>query len=442
MSPGWTPGLATKGCRVDINPRNISWSGNGQGKCVLFKFGLGLPSVNGIPYSDYLARATLRAWVGVSFPAASVMILGGLALSWLIVYAAGGVDSIVPHFYYVPILFAAARFGAGAALVVALVAGVLAGPLTPVDVTAGISQEPERWLTRTGFFVGIGQLMAWLVIPALHPVTEELRRMRKEFDIRRGLRNDEFFLRYQPIYSLEQERYVGAEALIRWQHPIRGELSPAEFLDVAEDSLLIHDICDLALTEGCRQAAAWKALAAENRLPTWYVAVNLSARDVLRPELAAHVAAVLERHQLSPDLLHLELTETVLAMGETTEALHQLKRVGIQLAIDDFGTGYSSLAYLNRFPIDILKIDRQLISGLGLDPSARDLARGIVLLAGSLGLHTIAEGVETHEQLTIGRELQFDCIQGYYFARPLMADETPSLLLTDEPQQARLPTTQ
>ncbi|WP_019568572.1 bifunctional diguanylate cyclase/phosphodiesterase [Thioalkalivibrio sp. ALMg13-2] len=402
------------------------------------RFPSALPSTGGIRYTDYLARTTLRAWVGMSFVGASLLILGGLALSWLIVYTAGGADSIVPHFYYVPILFAAARFGAGAALVVALVAGVLAGPMTPVDVTAGIAQETERWLTRTVFFVGIGQLMAWLVIPALHPVTEELRRMRQEFDIRRGLRHNEFFLRYQPIYSLAQERHVGVEALIRWRHPIRGELSPAEFLDVAEDSTLIHDICDLALDEGCRQAGAWNALAAEHGRPAWYVAINLSAHDIVRPEMAAHVAAALDRHRLPPELLHIELTETVLAMDAATDALKQLKSLGIQLAIDDFGTGYSSLAYLNRFPIDILKIDRQLISGLGIDPSAHDLSRGMVLLAESLGLRTIAEGVETKEQLAIGRELKFDCIQGYYFARPLRAEEIPSLLLSDTPHTGHL----
>ncbi|WP_018866082.1 MULTISPECIES: bifunctional diguanylate cyclase/phosphodiesterase [unclassified Thioalkalivibrio] len=396
------------------------------------------PSAGGLRYSDHLARTTLRAWVGMSFVTASALILGGLILSWLIVYTAGGADSIVPHFYYVPILFAAARFGASTALVVALVAGVLAGPLTPVDVAAGTAQETERWLTRTGFFIGIGQLMAWLVIPALHPVTEELRRMRQEFDIRRGLRHNEFFLRYQPIYSLELERHVGVEALIRWQHPIRGELAPADFLDVAEDSSLIHDISDRVLNEGCRQAAEWRAQATEHGHPPWYVAINLSAHDIVRPEMAAHVAAALERHQLPPELLHIELTETVLAMDNATDTLHQFKSLGVPLAIDDFGTGYSSLAYLNRFPIDILKIDRQLISGLGLDPSARDLSRGIVLLADSLGLRTIAEGVETREQLEIGRQLRFDCVQGYYFARPLLAKEIPALLLSDEPRTGAL----
>ncbi|WP_019624132.1 putative bifunctional diguanylate cyclase/phosphodiesterase [Thioalkalivibrio thiocyanoxidans] len=386
---------------------------------------------NGSWYSEYLARTTLRSWVGMSFVSATLIIVGGLLLSWLIPYLAGGADRIVPHLYYVPILFAAARFGPGAALIVALVAGVLAGPLTYVDVATATAQETERWLTRTAFFVGIGQLMAWLVIPALRPVTEELRRMRQEFDIRRGLKHNEFFLRYQPIYSIRQRRFVGVEALIRWQHPVHGELTPADFLDVAEDSSLIHDIGELVVAEACRQTEEWKNHAQAQGREPWYTAINLSARDLIRPELAYDVARALKRHHLPPDLLTIELTETVLVLEDAKPALAALKHLGVHLAIDDFGTGYSSLAYLNRFPIDTLKLDRQLVSNLGHDPSAADLARGIALLAGSLGLTTVAEGIETRHQIELSRELGFDRIQGFYFARPLQADEVPSLLLLE-----------
>ena len=399
------------------------------------------PSADDGPSADQFARSALRAWVGMSLPAALLLTAGGLAFSWLIVVAAGGADSIVPHFYYVPILFAAARFGPSAALVVALVAGLLAGPLTPVDVAAGTAQETERWLTRTVFFVGIGQLMGWLVIPALHPVGAELRRMRQEFDIRRGLGNNEFFLRYQPIYSLAQSRYVGAEALVRWNHPIRGELAPASFLDVAEDSPLIHEITDRVIEQACRQAAEWQQQAAARGETPWHVAVNLSTTDLRRPELVCTIAEIVGRHGLSPELLHVEITETVLARDDARDALAQLKRLGVRIAVDDFGTGYSSLAYLHRFPIDILKIDRQLISGLGIDPSARNLSRGIVLLAGSLGLRTIAEGVENREQLEIGRELGFDCIQGYYFARPQPAEALADFPVPADLQPGTLPTT-
>lgn len=398
------------------------------------------PLAANIRYSDYLARTTLRAWVGMSFLSATLIIVAGLLISWLMPYLAGGADSIVPHFYYVPILFAAARFGPGAALIVALVAGVLAGPLTYVDVAAATAQETERWLTRTAFFVGIGQLMAWLVIPALHPVTEELRRMRQEFDIRRGLKHNEFFLRYQPIYSLRQRRFVGVEALIRWQHPAHGELAPADFLDVAEDSSLIHDIGELVIAEGCRQTEEWATLAREQGRGPWYTAINLSARDLVRPELAYDVASALNRHHLPPELLTIELTESVLALDDAEPALEALKHLGVHLAIDDFGTGYSSLAYLNRFPIDTLKLDRQLVSRLGHDPSAEDLARGIVLLASSLGLKMVAEGIETLEQVERGQELGFDLIQGFYFARPLTADQIPSLLMIDNVDPDHPPT--
>lgn len=395
------------------------------------RFDASLPATGGVRYSDYLARTTLRAWVGMSFISATLIIVAGLLVSWLIPYLAGGADRIVPHFYYVPILFAAARFGPGAALVVALVAGVLAGPLTYVDVAAATAQETERWLTRTAFFVGIGQLMAWLVIPALHPVTEELRRMRQEFDIRRGLNYNEFFLRYQPIYSVHQRRFIGVEALIRWQHPVHGELTPADFLDVAEDSSLIHDIGELVIGLACQQTAAWRTLAQAQGREPWYTAINLSARDLIRPELSYDVSRALKRYHLPPELLTIEITETVLALEDAEPALEALKQLGVHLAIDDFGTGYSSLAYLNRFPIDTLKLDRHLISGLGHDSSAEDLARGIVLLAGSLGLKTVAEGIETREQIDISHELGFDRIQGFYFSRPLLADEIPDMLLAD-----------
>ncbi|WP_231367713.1 MULTISPECIES: bifunctional diguanylate cyclase/phosphodiesterase [unclassified Thioalkalivibrio] len=389
----------------------------------------------GTRYSDYLARSTLRSWVGMSFLSATLIVILGLLVSWSVTYLAGGADNLVPHLYYVPILIAAARFGPGAALIVALTAGILAGPLTYVDVAAGTAQETERWLTRTAFFVGIGQLMAWLVIPALTPVTEELRRMRQEFDIRRGLRHNEFFLRYQPIYSSRQRRFVGVEALIRWQHPVHGELTPVDFLDVAEGSSLIHDIGKLVIAEACRQTEDWKTLAEAQGQEPWYTAINLSARDLIRPELAYDVASALKRHHLPPELLTIELTETVLALEDAEPALEALNHLGVQLAIDDFGTGYSSLAYLNRFPIDTLKLDRQLVSRLDHDPSAEDLARGIVLLASSLGLKMVAEGVETQKQVELGHDLDFDLMQGFYFARPLRSDEVPALLLASTADQ-------
>lgn len=384
---------------------------------------LGASNDTGVGIADLLAQRTLRASIATSRRGALTIIVGGLVGSWLIVFLAGGADSMVPHWYYIPILFAAARFGPAAALVVALVAGVLAGPLTFVEVAAGSAQDPARWLTRTAFFVGIGQLMAWLFAPSLRPIGEEISRLRDEHEIRKALSKNEFSLVYQPVVSLSSQSFVGVEALIRWHHPQRGEVSPAEFMPVAEESNLIHEISDFVLDEACRQAAAWRELARKQGAEPWFMAVNLSGRDLLLPNLATKVEQALERHSLPPQLLHIELTESVLALDETVFQLRQLKRIGVKLSVDDFGTGYSSLSYLDRFPVDTLKIDRSLVSNLGPEPSSQALAKGMVLLAGSLNLETVAEGLETEEQLRIGKELGFHFVQGYLFARPMPPDD-------------------
>ncbi len=373
--------------------------------------------------ANLLAYRTLRASIAMSRRGALSAIIGGLLGSWLIVYLSGGADSMVPHWYYVPIIFAAARFGPIAALVVALIAGILAGPLTYVDVAAATLQDPARWLTRTGFFVGNGLLMAWLFGPSLRPFGEEIGRMREELEIQRALKKDEFALVYQPVLSLESLSVVGVEALIRWHHPERGEVSPGHFMPVAEESKLIHEISDFVLDEACRQASVWHRECETQGRESWYMAINLSSRDLLDPTLASRVERTLERHSLPARLLHIELTESILAADEAVFQLRQLKRIGVHLSIDDFGTGYSSLSYLDRFPVDTVKIDRSLVMNLGPEASSQALAKGMVLLANSLELATVAEGLETEEQLEIGRQLGFHFAQGYLFARPLPPDE-------------------
>jgi len=383
--------------------------------------------------SEQLAKQTLRASVATSSTVAVPLIVLGLAASWLIVYYAGGGAYMVPHWYYLPILFAAARFGMTGAFVVAVIAGILAGPLTYHDVASATSQETSEWLTRTGFFIGIGVLMGWMVQPSLRPITEELHRLHKELAIRRALKHGEFFLRYQPILSLEQGSFVGVEALVRWQHPTQGELSPAAFIEIAEQSSLICDLSDFVIEEACRQAAEWRELALTQNKPPWYIAINLSARDLERPNLAQRISHALEKYELPAGLLHVELTESVLLFEGAEFQLRQLKKLGINLAVDDFGTGFSSLSYLHRFPVDILKIDRSLIADLTPEKPSQALANGMVLLSKSLGLRTIAEGMENIEQLKIGRGLKFDCAQGYYFAKPLKAEEIPKFLLSPAP---------
>lgn|GEM_PF-1515152 len=378
-----------------------------------------------------LAYRALRASVGMSRRLALALICVGLGGSWLLSYTSGGADSIAPHWYYVPILFAATRFGPMAALIVASMAGLLAGPLTPGNVAASESQELVQWLSRAGFFILIGQVSGWLLAPTVrYPLAEEVRRLRIEHRIRSALKQDEFKLVYQPIYSIEQGRHVGVEALIRWEDPDRGTIPPAEFIGVAEETDLIQEISNFVLEEACRQTAEWRDLAEARGSVPWHVAVNLSARDMARPELARVVEDALQRHQLPPELLILEMTESALAYDGTAFQLHQLKKLGVKVAIDDFGTGYSSLSYLDRFPVDILKIDRSLINHLGPDEDSQRLARAIMGLARTMELTTIAEGIETAEQLEIGRKLDFDLVQGYHFERPQSGADIPALLLS------------
>lgn len=377
----------------------------------------------------------MRACIGLSRESSLAVIGVGLIGSWLLSYSSGGSDILAPHWYYLPILFAATRFGPLAALIVASAAGLLAGPLTPGDVAAGRPQDLLQWLSRAGFFILIGQVSAWLLAPTVRrPLAEEVRRLRIEYRIRTALRHGEFKLVYQPIHSIKQGRHVGVEALIRWEDPVKGIIPPSEFISVAEETDLIHEVSDFVLEEACRQAAEWRDLAESHGSEPWHVAVNLSARDMERPELVRVVKDALNRYALPPDLLTLEMTESALAYEGTTFQLHQLRKLEIKVAIDDFGTGYSSLSYLDRFPVDILKIDRSLIDHLGPDESSQRLARAIMGLARTLELTTIAEGIETAEQLEIGRELDFDLVQGYYFEPPQPGASIPALLLSKDTQ--------
>ncbi len=382
--------------------------------------------------ADTLARNTLRASIGSSRTTGIALVLAGLAGSWLIVHLAGGANSMVPHWYYIPILFAAARFGAYAALVVALCAGVIAGPLTYENVAAGTTQELSRWLTRTAFFVGIGQLMAWLGGPSLRPFTEEVSRLRQEYEIRRGLAQREFFLRYQPIYCLNTRQCVGFEALIRWQHPSRGELAPGAFIDIAEQSPLIHDLTDFVINEACRQSAAWNALATSLNKPALHIAINLSARDLEQTDLTRKILDALKRYNLSAERLHVELTESVLALSGAAFQLRKLRQAGIKLHIDDFGTGYSSLSYLSKLSMDYIKVDRSLIDDICSNAHSRTLADCIVVFAKKFELQTVAEGIENESQLAMARSKGFDLAQGFYLSRPLLAEAVPKVILTQK----------
>ena len=255
-----------------------------------------------------------------------------------------------------------------------------------------------------------------------------MQRLTLEADLRQAVECEEFQLLYQPIVALDEGRIVGAEALVRWAHPERGLVSPAEFIPAAEETGLIVPMGRWVLREACRQARAW-----HDQHPAHVpvrVSVNLSPKQLQHPDIVADVTRALADSQLDPHCLLLEVTESVLM--EDTEAniatLHQLKALGVSLAIDDFGTGYSSLSYLRRFPIDIVKIDKSFIDGIAEGSESSALARAIIMLGQTLRLDTVAEGIEHAAQFGELRELGCALGQGYHFARPLPADSVGELL--------------
>jgi EAL domain-containing protein (putative c-di-GMP-specific phosphodiesterase class I) len=247
-----------------------------------------------------------------------------------------------------------------------------------------------------------------------------------EADLRHALERGELLLHFQPKVDLASGEITGAEALVRWQHPQRGLIAPGMFIPLAEETGLILPIGEWVLATACAQVRAWQ----DAGLPVVPVAVNLSARQFRKTDLAKTVHRVLRESGIAPRLLELELTESMIMRDPLAAAaiMQQLKALGVRLALDDFGTGYSSLNYLRRFPVDCLKIDRSFISDAASDPSAAAVATSIVAIAHSLGLHAIAEGVETGEQLDFLRDCGCDSLQGYYFSRPVPAEAFAALL--------------
>jgi len=217
---------------------------------------------------------------------------------------------------------------------------------------------------------------------------------------------------------------VAAEALVRWAHPERGLLEPAQFISLAEESGTIVAVGRWVLGEACQQAATWRG---NGNRPA--VSVNLSAREMARPDLVEVVGEALDASGLDADRLWLEITESVLMEDAdlAVTALSRLRGLGVHLSVDDFGTGYSSLSYLRRFPVDSLKVDRSFVAGLQTDPEDAAIVEAVVSMAHSLGLSVVAEGVETDEQVQRLRALGCEAAQGYFFAAPVPASALESL---------------
>src|SRR5579872_1213454 len=258
-----------------------------------------------------------------------------------------------------------------------------------------------------------------------------------EESLRRALERREFALHYQPQVSLTTGKITGAEALLRWTHPIRGPVSPAQFIPVAEDCGLILPIGNWVLREACNQTRIWQD--AGLLLPS--IAVNISAMEFRNENFLEGVFAVLGDTGLGPESLELELTESVLMKrAESAESiLRALRAKGVQLAVDDFGTGYSSLSYLRRFPIDALKIDQSFVRQITTAPNETTIVKAVISMARSLNLRVIAEGVETQEELAFLQVNQCDEAQGYYFGRPVPPQQFAALLENGLPESVLQP---
>lgn len=253
--------------------------------------------------------------------------------------------------------------------------------------------------------------------------------LRMESELRSGLTRKEFRMYYQPIICLRTEKILGFEALMRWQHPRRGLVMPGEFIPMAEETGLIHPLGLWTLEETCRQATQWKEQFPDTRLA---VNVNLSATQIADLRLVDQMKTMLQETEFDPRrlVLRVEITESALMdhAEAVPPALIELKKLGIQLCIDDFGIGYSSLSYLHRLPVDMLKIDRSFVSRLDVGGENCEIVRTIIVLAHSVGLQVVAEGIERYEHVIALRSMHCEYGQGYLYSRPVSAEEATKLL--------------
>lgn len=254
-------------------------------------------------------------------------------------------------------------------------------------------------------------------------------RLTLETDLRKAIEQGEFILHYQPIFDLLNDQLVGFEALVRWQHPVHGLIAPTQFLPIAEETGLIIPIDGWVISQACQQVNYW-----EKKFSSIFslkVSINLSAKDFRKPNLIEDIDILLAKIGLEGQLITIEITESMLIenLENTIDVLNQLKLRNIQISIDDFGTGYSSLSYLHRLPIDNLKIDRSFVKQMQADKRDYQIVNTITALSRQLGLITIAEGIETPQQLLLLKQLSCQLGQGYLFSEPLPADEIENKML-------------
>jgi predicted signal transduction protein with EAL and GGDEF domain len=261
--------------------------------------------------------------------------------------------------------------------------------------------------------------------PSLHATAEERRKL--ELSLRSALANNELFLNFQPVVNARSENLVSFEALVRWKNPDHGIVSPAKFIPLAEDTRLIVPIGQWVMQEACNEAATWPEYVKIN--------VNVSPEQLLEPDFATTVVQALSRSGLTPSRLEIEVTESIFLRDADVarRALEQVMALGCSVALDDFGTGYSSLGYLRKLKFSTIKVDRSFVQGASQN-SAESLAiiNAVVAMAGSLGMTTTAEGVETAEEAAMIRDMGCDKIQGYHFGRPMPVEEVRAVFKRSE----------
>lgn len=313
--------------------------------------------------------------------------------------------------------------------------GIALGTRAPGE--AGLYDQPEDLLRDADLAMyrarSLGRARYVMFDRAMH--TQALTRLQMENDLRRAVERKEFQVYYQPIVELETSKIKGFEALVRWQHPNQGLVSPAAFIPVAEETGLIVPIGYWILREACCQLQVWQERfsappSGATIYPALTISVNLSSKQFLQPHLTQQIDQILQETGLDARSLSLEITESLIAENDESVAatLLQLRELGIELCIDDFGTGYSSLARLHHFPINMLKIDRSFVSRIGTSKGNLEIIEAIVTIAHQLKMDVTAEGVETAEQLAQLRKLKCRFGQGYLFSRPVDSAAAETLI--------------
>lgn len=369
-----------------------------------------------------LSTKALGAALRVSGRRGGLVVAVMLLVCWAVTNLGGGAAIVPAHYFYIPILFAGVRFGARGSFVTSVVAAILAGPLTYADTSTRTPQTLTDWGLRGLFFVVIGQVLTAMAGIAASAREAELADLTIAKRLSAAMDESRLVVFFQPIVSLsEPGRLLGAEALVRLDDPPHGLVGPVDFIPSAERSGMIRPLGEHVLRTACRQVVAWRSAGLIS--DDFTLSVNVSPRQLDAVDFADRVGSVLAATGMDPARLQLEITETCVAehRGRFLDALHSLRRLGVELALDDFGTGHSTLAEVQQLPIDVIKVDRQFVATLSRGNAA--IVANVVDLARSVGMSTIAEGVETAEQEQLLVSLGCDAAQGYLYGAAVAAED-------------------